>query len=235
MGRRTRTASRRTCARGSPRRATRRGRGRAGSHGTTVRSGVTPPPATERRSPEPAEGGRGARKRRLNRLRSFASPFRPTAPETRDLSGSWMTLVLVPRALWTPVRRRLRTPGAHAPALRARRCCLPQARLCRPHHVTLSGLTLVARSLAVYASQPPSRCRPRKTRSPAAVLCLTGTGLSPARSFREVSARYMASSSPRLCLTHRAGVSGRVSGRERRGWRGWCRGRRAWNAGEVVV
>jgi len=68
------------------------------------------------------------------------------------------------------------------------------------HHDLLSGLTLVAHSPAVYASQPPSRCRPRKTRSPAAVLSLTGAGLSPARSLRKVSARYIASSSPKLCL-----------------------------------
>jgi hypothetical protein len=68
------------------------------------------------------------------------------------------------------------------------------------HHDLISGLTLVAHSPAVYASQPPSRCRPRKTRSPAAVLSLTGAGLSPARSLRKVSARYIASSSPKLCL-----------------------------------
>jgi hypothetical protein len=70
------------------------------------------------------------------------------------------------------------------------------------HHDLISGLTLVAHSPAVYASQPPSRCRPRKTRSPAAVLSLTGAGLSPARSLRKVSARYIASSSPKLCLAH---------------------------------
>jgi len=112
----------------------------------------------------------------------FASPFRPTTPETRDLPSSWVTLVRVPRASRTPVRRRLRTPGElplrfeldavafHAPS-----------RVGRDHDL-ISGLTLVAHSPAVYASQPPSRCRPRKTRSPAALLSLTGTGFSPARS-----------------------------------------------------
>jgi hypothetical protein len=82
-----------------------------------------------------------------------------------------------------------------------------------PHHDLISGLTLVAQSPAVYASQPPSRCRPRKTRSPAAVLGLTGTGFSPARSLRKVSARYIASSFPKLCLAH---WDGRTAGRRAR-------------------
>ena len=109
MGRRTRTASRQTCARGSPRRATRRGRGRAGSHGTTVRSGVTPPPATERRSPEPAEGGRGARKRRLNRIRS--APWRRSPGLGLRTPGN--RRVTFARDASTVGRRMRRAPIAH--------------------------------------------------------------------------------------------------------------------------
>ena len=109
-------------------------------------------------------------------------PFRP-ARRPRDLPGSCATLANVPRA---------RDPGEGArPGLPERCSCVSVASLLPSTMPAmsalttkhLSGLTLVARSPVVYASQPPSRCRPRKTHSPAAVLGFTGAGLSPVGHF----------------------------------------------------
>ena len=127
------------------------------------------------------------------------SPFRPLPPEvTRS-----------PRFLGNPCARAacqrprwgggVRTPGDHAPALRLRRCCLPRSPPCRPHDVPISGLAHAAHAPAVYASQPPSRTVHARL--------APGGGPRPYRygtltrgSLREVSVRYMTSSSPRLRL-----------------------------------
>src|SRR5262249_47565533 len=79
---------------------------------------------------------------------------------------------------------------------------------CRPSAtIALSGLTLVARAPAVYASQPLSRTTTQDS--------LPGGGPQPYRSgtftrgsLREVSVRYGSSSSLRLLLAQRAEARG---------------------------
>ena len=140
------------------------------------------------------------------------SPFRPLPPEvTRS-----------PRFLGNPCARAacqrprwgggVRTPGDHAPALRLRRCCLPRSPPCRPHDMPISGLAHAAHAPAVYASQPPSRTVHARL-APGGGPRPYRYGTLTRRSLREVSVRYMTSSSPRLRLAQ--GVRGSGGERQR--------------------
>ena len=126
-----------------------------------------------------------------------ASSFR-ISRRLRGLPGSWATLVHVRRSQ-TPVEEARQDPGRIA--LRFGSLLSPSAFPTASASTTclLSGLDVAAHTLAVYASQLPSRTDPRKTRFRLVVLALAGWDLHPRVTTRGFS-RYMSSSSPRLVL-----------------------------------
>lgn len=95
-------------------------------------------------------------------------------------------------------------------AMAARRCCRPFTVRGRPRRKShFRGSIRAAFAFAVYASQAPLRCHPRKTRFRlAATLCRTGlvTRQVPSRKVSDSvdSASTSSFPFPRLCLAHTA-------------------------------
>jgi hypothetical protein len=79
--------------------------------------------------------------------------------------GSWAIPVHVSRAAGPGEGGLTRTPGAVLLRFGPAAVAFHQPRGVGPHCVPISGLLLATHAPVVYASQSPSRCRPRKTHS----------------------------------------------------------------------